>query len=113
MQPKEQRARLIGAVATEDNLLSHLNEPCPLSKAVEAKLIGDLSSVHSVRKILLVGEDEEKGITELVLVEHPLQLLTRLRHTLPIVGIHHENDTLGVLEVCTRAISELRARKNL
>ena len=99
MQPKGQRARLIGAVATEDNLLSHLNEPCPLSKAVEAKLIGDLSSVHSVRKILLVGEDEEKGITELVLVEHPLQLLARFRDTLPVVRVNDEDNTLGVLEV--------------
>ena len=85
--------------------MTHLNKPCPLLEGVEAKLIGDLSSVHGVGQILLVGEDEEQGVTELVFVEHPLQLLTRFRYTLPIVGIYDENDTLGVLEVCTRAPS--------
>lgn len=66
---------------------------------MEAKLVGDLSSVHSVRQILLVGEHEEKGITELVFVKHTLKLLTGLGDTLPIVGIDNENDTLGILVV--------------
>jgi hypothetical protein len=66
---------------------------------VQAKLVGDLSSVHGVRQILLVGEDEEKSIAELVLVEHTLELLAGLDNTVAIVGVDDEDDTLGVLEV--------------
>ncbi len=66
---------------------------------METELIGDLSSVHGVGQILLVGEDKQEGITQLVLVEHPLEFLTRFRDTFPIVGVDDEDDTLGVLEV--------------
>jgi len=48
---------------------------------------------------LLVGENQEKGIPELILVQHALQLLSGLDDTVPIVAVNHENDTLGVLEV--------------
>ena len=50
-------------------------------------------------KILLVGKDKEKSIPQLVLVEHALQFLTSLDNTIAIVGVHNEDDTLGVLEV--------------
>jgi hypothetical protein len=62
---------------------------------VQAKLVGDLGGVHGVGQILLVGEDEEKSVTELVLVEHALELLTGLDDTVAIVGVDDENDTLG------------------
>lgn len=67
---------------------------------METELVSDLSSVHGVGQILLVGEDEEEGVPKFVLVQHALQLLTCLGYTLPIVGVDDENDTLGVLEVC-------------
>lgn len=51
------------------------------------------------RQILLVGENQEKGVPELVLVQHALQLLASLDDTVPIVAVNHEDDTLGVLEV--------------
>lgn len=79
---------------------AYLDEPCPLPETMKAELVGDLSSVHSVRQVLLVGEHEEEGVTELILVEHPLKLLTSFRDTFPIVRVNDENDTLGVLEVC-------------
>ena len=66
---------------------------------MQAKLVGDLGGVHGVGQILLVGEDEEESVTELVLVEHALELLTGLDNTVAIVGVDDENDTLGVLEV--------------
>ena len=66
---------------------------------MKTKLVSDLSGVHGVGQILLVGEDEEKSITELVLVEHALELLTGLDDTVAIVGVDDEDDTLGVLEV--------------
>ena len=55
--------------------------------------------MRSYRQILLVGENQEEGIAELVLVQHALQLLTGLDNTVPIVAVNHEDDTLGVLEV--------------
>ena len=50
-------------------------------------------------QILLVGEDKEKSIPQLVLVQHPLELLTGLNNTIAIVAVDDEDDTLGVLEV--------------
>ena len=94
--------------------------PGALSEAVEAELVGDLSGIHGVLfvvvsrmlsnccsplefltygQILLVGEDQENGIPQLILVEHALELLTSLNNTVTIVGVDDEDDTLGVLEV--------------
>lgn len=90
--------------------------PSTLPQAVKAELVCDLRGVHGVlhdrqfrksqsssgathRQILLVGKDQEKGIPKLILVQHPLELLTSLADTLPIVGIDNEDDSLGVLEV--------------
>ena len=78
--------------------------PGALPQGVQAKLVGDLGCVHGVGQILLVGEDEEESVTELVLVEHALELLTGLDNTVAIVGVDDENDTLGVLEVCRRQL---------
>lgn len=50
-------------------------------------------------QILLVGEDQEVGIAQLVLVQHALQLLPGLNDTIAIVRVDDEDDTLGVLEV--------------
>jgi len=66
---------------------------------VETELVGDFSGIHGVGKILLVGEDEEVGVAELILIKHALELLTGLGYTLTIVRIDHEDDALGILEV--------------
>lgn len=81
--------------------------PGALPEGVQAKLVSDLSGVHGVGQILLVGEDEEKSITELVLVEHALELLTGLDDTVAIVGVDDEDDTLGVLEVMSPERTDL------
>jgi hypothetical protein len=51
------------------------------------------------RQILLVGENQEKGVPQLVLVQHTLQLLASLGNTVTIVAVDDEDDTLSVLEV--------------
>jgi hypothetical protein len=81
--------------------------PGALPEGVQAKLVSDLSGVHGVGQILLVGEDKEKSITELVLVEHALELLTGLDDTVAIVGVDDEDDTLGVLEVMSPERTDL------
>lgn len=60
-----------------------------------------MSGLHGAThgQILLVGEDQEKGIPQLILVEHALQFLTGLGDTVTIVAVDDEDDTLGVLEV--------------
>lgn len=42
---------------------------------------------------LLVSEDEEDRIPQLVLCQHPHQLLASLANTLTIVAVHHEDET--------------------
>lgn len=51
------------------------------------------------RQILFVGEDKEKSVPQLVLVEHALQFLAGFDHTITIIAVDDEDDTLGVLEI--------------
>jgi hypothetical protein len=99
--------------------------PSALSQAVQTELVGDLGGVHGVLdvqrqqsgqwlvrstthgKILLVGKDQEKSISQLVLVEHALQLLTGFDDTVTIVAVDDEDDTLGVLEVMSPQRTDL------
>ena len=76
-----------------------LNKPRPLPEAVQSELISNLCGIHGVGKILLVSEYEKQGVPKLILVQHPLQLLTSLSDTFPIVRVDNEDDTLGILEV--------------
>ena len=48
---------------------------------------------------LLVGEDEEDGVPEFVLVQHPVELFLGLTHSLSVVAIHHEDQPLRVLRL--------------
>jgi hypothetical protein len=63
---------------------------------VEAELVGDLSSVHRVGQILLVRENEQHSLTQLVLVEHAVELIAGLANTVAIVGVDDEDQSLGV-----------------
>lgn len=78
---------------------SRLDVPGSLSQAVETELISDLGSVHGVGQILLVGKDQQDGISQLILVQHALKFLSGLDDTISIVAVDDEDDTLGVLEV--------------
>jgi len=86
---------------------SRLDVPGALSEAVEAKLVGNLGSVHCVGQILLIGENQKESVPEFVLVQHALELLTCLYNTIAIVAVNDEDDTLGVLEVMPPQRSDL------
>lgn len=73
--------------------------PSALPQAVQTKLVGDLGRIHGIGQILLVGEDKQESIPQLVLVQHALQLLAGLDHTVAVVAVDDEDDALGVLEV--------------
>jgi hypothetical protein len=66
---------------------------------VEAKFIGNLSSIHGVRQILFVSKDEKKSITELILVQHPLKFFPSLGNTISIIRVDDKDNALSVLEV--------------
>jgi hypothetical protein len=40
---------------------------------------------------LLVGKHQEDSIPELILSQHPHELLTGLIHTLSVIAVHHED----------------------
>jgi hypothetical protein len=94
---------------------------------VKAKLIGDFGGVHCVlykrsmkvsntmpstnqktyRQILLIGKNQQKRIPKFILVQHPLQFLTGLNHTIAIIAINNEDNALGILEVMPPKRSDL------
>jgi len=90
-----------------------LDIPSALSETVETKLVGDLSSVHGIRKILLVGKDKEKSVAQLILVEHALKFLTSLDNTISVVGVDNKDDTLGILKVMSPERSNLVLATNV
>ena len=53
-----------------------LDVPLSVSEAVQTQLVGHLGGTHGVGQILLVGEDQEDGLTQLVLVQHAVHLVT-------------------------------------
>ena len=89
---------------------AYLNVPYSLPQAMKPELVCDLGGVHGIGEILFVCKDEEKSITELIFVEHPLEFFPCFRNTLPIVRIDDEDDTLGILEICVTGgrLSETR-----
>lgn len=64
-------------------------------------------------KILLVGEDQEDGVPQLVLVQHALEFFPGLGDTVTIVGVDDENNALGVLEVVAPQRSNLVLTTNV
>ena len=77
----------------------YLDVPVPVPHVVQPELVGDLGGVHGVGEVLLVGEDEEHGVTELVLGQHSVKLVPGLSYPLTIVAVHHEDESFCVLEV--------------
>ena len=69
--------------------------------------VGERAGGQAYGQILLVGEHEEDGVPQLVLVEHALEFLTGLDDTIAIVAIDDEDDTLGVLEVVSPERTDL------
>ena len=71
---------------------------CRASKQRITKSVLDCID-RGVRAHLFVGEDEEDGVAQLVLLEHAMQLVARLADALAVVRVDDEDETLRVLEV--------------
>ena len=78
--------------------LSHLNVPVPVPHVVEAQLVSDLSRVHGLGQVLLVGKDQHHGVSQLVLRQHPVQLVPGLGYPLPVIAVHHEYQSISILK---------------
>ena len=59
-----------------------LNVPVPVPQTVQPELVRDFSRVHGVWQVLLIGEYEKDGLSQLVLGQHPHQLVPSLPDTL-------------------------------
>ena len=81
--------------------------PGTLPQAMQSQLISDLRRVHGVWQVLLVGEDKQQSVSQFVLVQHPLQLLTGLNNTITVIAVDYEDDALSVLEVMPPQRSDL------
>lgn len=69
--------------------------------------------VRAYRQILFIGKDQQHSISQLILVQHTLQLLTSFRHTVTIVAINNEDDALRILEVMPPERSDLILSTNI
>lgn len=69
--------------------------------------------VRSYWKILLVGEDKEQSIAQFILVQHSLEFFSGLNHTVAIVAVDDEDDTLSVLEVVAPQRTDLVLTTNI
>jgi len=76
-----------------------LDVPLSVPEALQSELVCELTGAHGVWQVLLVGEDEEMRVSQLILLKHLLQLVMRLTDPFTIIGVHNENQSLGVLEV--------------
>jgi hypothetical protein len=65
----------------------------------QAQLLCHIRRLHCLGQILLVGENEQDGLSELGLVEHAVQLLASVLGALAVVAVHDEDQALRVLVV--------------
>ena len=79
--------------------MTHLNVPCPLLQAMETKFVSDLSRIHRIRQILLVGKDQQECVPQFIFVQHTLEFFTSFNDTFTIIRVNDEDDALSVLEV--------------
>ena len=59
--------------------------------------IYDVRSSADLRQVLLVGEHQHHGLPQLVLGQHAVELVPRLRYPLPVIAVHHEYQPVCVL----------------
>ena len=107
-----------------------------LSERVQAKFVSNLSCIHSIWKILLVGKHKQHSIPQFILqiqqgrvkhlskllsphkelttkkylVEHPVELIPSFNNTVTIIAINHKDKSLGVLEVMPPQWSDLNSQ---
>eukprot|EP00435_Cladocopium_sp_Y103_P048707 s1291_g14.t1 len=76
-----------------------LNEPLTMPQVVEPKFFGDLSCSHGLRQVLLVGKDQQHGITHFIFVQHLGEFLSCVLDTIAVVAVNNVDQSIGTLIV--------------
>mmetsp|Transcript_49447 Transcript_49447/g.91223 ORF Transcript_49447/g.91223 Transcript_49447/m.91223 type:complete len:228 (-) Transcript_49447:128-811(-) len=84
-----------------------LDEPLTVAKVVQSELLGDLRCRHSVRQILLVGEDKHNCIAHLILIQHLGELLTSILNSVAVIAVDDEDEAIGACVVVPPEWSDL------
>merc|ERR1719387_133564 len=92
---------------------SRLDEPLPVPKVVEPKLVRHLRSGHCIWQVLLVGKDEYNSIAHLILIQHLCQLFTCVLNAIAIVAVDNKDESLRVLVVVTPEWADLVLAANV
>ena len=79
-------------------MFTDLNVPVPVPHVVQTQLVSDLSGVHGLGQVLLVGEHQHHRLPQLVLGQHPVELVPGLCYPLSVIAVHHKNKTICVLK---------------
>ena len=93
---------------------------------MKTQLVSDLCRIHSIGQVLFVGKDKKDRLPQLILRQHPHQLVPSLANTLPenkfmkkdsvgnmvgnkriiiyyltppVIAVNHKDESLSVLEV--------------
>ena len=75
-----------------------LDVPVPVPHVVEPELVSDLGGVHGLGQVLLVGKHQHHGLPQLVLRQHPVELVSGPRYPLSVIAVHNKNKTICVLK---------------
>ena len=102
---------LIQTIATRST--ASLNIPLTTSQLLKSKLLSQIRSRHSMRKILLVSEHQQISILQFLLLKHLVQLVTSIINTSLIVRINHEDQTLSVLVIMSPQVTNLVLTTNI
>ena len=62
---------------------------------------------------MLVCKDQELGLSEVVLIQHPLEFLPGLDNTISVIAIDDKDDALGILEVMSPQRSDFVLPTNI
>ena len=63
--------------------------------SVAKKTTGDFCGIHGIGKILFVGKNEKDCVSELVLVQHPVEFFSSFADSLSVIAVDHEDQTLA------------------
>lgn len=69
-----------------------LDVPLAVLDIAQVQLFRNLANTHGIRKVLLVRIHKQHGITQLVLIEHPLQLISSIINAVTIIRINDKDD---------------------
>lgn len=84
-----------------------LDVPSSVAEAVQTQFVGEFTDDHRVWKILFVRKNQKNRLLQLLLLHHLSELLSRLCYSLSVVAVHHEDQTLCVLEVVSPQRTDL------